>query len=80
VREWKLQFQLEALDRDVKKPHEQPSIGVLLRASKNHEFVVYGVWQRFETKWAIVALKPVNTAYRKSRLLSRRDVPEVIWS
>ena len=26
----KLQFYLEALDRDVKKPHEQPSIGVLL--------------------------------------------------
>jgi hypothetical protein len=28
-----LQFYLEALDRDVKKPHERPSIGVLLCAT-----------------------------------------------
>jgi predicted nuclease of restriction endonuclease-like (RecB) superfamily len=39
----KLQFYLEALDRDVKKPHEQPSIGVLLCASKNHEVVEYAL-------------------------------------
>src|SRR4051794_7345510 len=32
----KLQFYLEALDRDVRKPHEQPSIGVLLCATKNN--------------------------------------------
>lgn len=37
----KLQFYLEALDRDVKKPHEQPTIGVLLCATKNHEVVEY---------------------------------------
>ncbi|MEI8194679.1 MAG: PDDEXK nuclease domain-containing protein [Phycisphaerae bacterium] len=37
----KLQFYLEALDRDVKKPHEQPSIGVLLCATKNHDVVEY---------------------------------------
>ena len=39
----KLQFYLEALDRDVKKPHEQPSIGVLLCATKNHEIVEYAL-------------------------------------
>jgi len=39
----KLQFYLEALDRDVKKPHEQPSIGVLLCATKNHEVVEYAL-------------------------------------
>ena len=39
----KLQFYLEALDRDVKKPHKQPSIGVLLCASKNHEVVEYAL-------------------------------------
>src|SRR5207248_2342518 len=32
-------------------------------------------WQRFETKWAIAALKPVTTAFRESRLRPRRDVP-----
>jgi predicted nuclease of restriction endonuclease-like (RecB) superfamily len=39
----KLEFYLEALDRDVKKPHEQPSIGVLLCATKNHEVVEYAL-------------------------------------
>lgn len=39
----KLQFYLEALDRDVKKPHERPSIGVLLCATKNHEVVEYAL-------------------------------------
>ncbi len=39
----KLQFYLEALDRDVKKPHEQPAIGVLLCATKNSEVVEYAL-------------------------------------
>lgn len=39
----KLQFYLEALDRDVRKPHEQPSIGVLLCATKNNEVVEYAL-------------------------------------
>src|SRR5581483_12111702 len=39
----KLQFYLEALDRDVKKPHEQPSIGVLLCATKSQEVVEYAL-------------------------------------
>ena len=39
----KLAFYLEALDRDVRKAHEQPSIGVLLCASKNDEVVEYAL-------------------------------------
>jgi hypothetical protein len=39
----KLSFYLEALDRDVRKPHEQPSIGVLLCASKEDEVVEYAL-------------------------------------
>jgi predicted nuclease of restriction endonuclease-like (RecB) superfamily len=39
----KLEFYLEALDRDVKKPHERPSIGVLLCASKDNEVVEYAL-------------------------------------
>jgi predicted nuclease of restriction endonuclease-like (RecB) superfamily len=38
-----LNFYLEALDRDVKKPHENPSIGVLLCSSKNDEVVEYAM-------------------------------------
>lgn len=39
----KLNFYLEALDRDVRKPHEQPSIGLLLCASKDDEVVEYAL-------------------------------------
>src|SRR5450759_1836598 len=37
----KLGFYLQALDRDVKKSHEHPTIGVLLCASKDAEVVEY---------------------------------------
>ena len=39
----KLSFYLEALDRDVKKPHERPSIGVLLCATKDAEVVEFAL-------------------------------------
>ena len=39
----KLEFYLEALDRDVRKPHERPSIGILLCASKDNEVVEYAL-------------------------------------
>ena len=39
----KLNFYLEALDRNVRKAHEQPSIGVLLCASKNDEVVEFAL-------------------------------------
>jgi len=39
----KLGFYLEALDRDVKKAHENPAIGVLLCASKDAEVVEYAL-------------------------------------
>jgi len=39
----KLQFYLEALDRDVKKPHERSSIGLLLCATKDDEVVEYAL-------------------------------------
>ena len=39
----KLNFYLEALDRDVRKPHENPAIGVLLCASKDSEVVEYSL-------------------------------------
>jgi len=39
----KLNFYLEALDRDLKKPHENPAIGLLLCASKDAEVVEYAL-------------------------------------
>jgi RecB family endonuclease NucS len=38
-----LNFYLEALDRDHKKPHENPSIGVLLCRDKDDEVVEYAL-------------------------------------
>ena len=37
----KLGFYLEALDRDHRKPHKNPAMGVLLCASKDREVVEY---------------------------------------
>jgi len=37
----KLQFYLEALDNDVRKPHENPSIGLLICKTKDDEVVKY---------------------------------------
>jgi predicted nuclease of restriction endonuclease-like (RecB) superfamily len=39
----KLNFYLEALDRDVRKQHENPAIGLLLCASKDSEVVEYAL-------------------------------------
>lgn len=55
----KLEFYLEALDRDVRKPHEGPPIGVLLCASKNHEVVEYALSR---------AMSPAMVAEYQSRM------------
>lgn len=38
-----LQFYLEALDQDIKKPHENPSIGILICKTKDEEVVKYAM-------------------------------------
>ena len=38
-----LQFYLEALDNDVKKPHENPSIGILICKTKDEDVVKYAM-------------------------------------
>lgn len=39
----KLNFYLEALDRDIKKPHENPSVGIILCKSKDDDVVEYAL-------------------------------------
>ena len=39
----KMDFYLEGLDRQIKKPNENPSVGLLLCASKNNEVVEYAM-------------------------------------
>jgi len=39
----KMEFYLEALDRDVKKPHEKPSVGIILCKYKDSKIVEYAL-------------------------------------
>ena len=39
----KMQFYLEALDRDVKKSHENPSVGIIFCKSKDEDVVEYAL-------------------------------------
>ena len=64
----KLQFYLEALDRDVKKPHERPSIGVLLCATKDNEVVEYSLSRSLSP--ALIA--EYQTALPDRQLLQRK--------
>jgi predicted nuclease of restriction endonuclease-like (RecB) superfamily len=59
----KLEFYLEALDRDLRKPHEGPSIGVLLCASKDSEVVEYALSR---------SLSPALVAQYQTRLPDRK--------
>lgn len=54
-----LNFYLEALDRDVKKSHENPSIGILLCKDKDNEVVEYSLSR---------SLSPTMVAEYKTRL------------
>ncbi len=75
----KLSFYIEALDRDVKKPHERPSIGVLLCATKDDEVVEYALART--TSPTLVAeyqtmLPPKALLRRKLHELYARLVPQ----
>jgi hypothetical protein len=59
----KLNFYLEALDRDVRKPHENPAIGLLLCASKDSEVVEYALSR---------TLSPALVAQYQTQLPDRR--------
>jgi predicted nuclease of restriction endonuclease-like (RecB) superfamily len=59
----KLEFYLEALDRDVRKPHEGPSIGLLLCATKDSEVVEYALSR---------SISPTLVAEYRARLPEKR--------
>ncbi|MCR5862553.1 PDDEXK nuclease domain-containing protein [Flavobacterium sp. J372] len=58
-----LNFYLEALDRDVKKAHENPSIGILLCKDKDNEVVEYSLSR---------SLSPTMVAEYRTRLPDKR--------
>jgi predicted nuclease of restriction endonuclease-like (RecB) superfamily len=64
----KLEFYLEAVDRNVKKPHENPAIGLLLCATKDHEVVEYAL----SRSAVLVAAMP--------RYVTVRSAPAIVFS
>ena len=69
----KLAFYLEALDRDRKRPHENPSIGVLLCRSKNDEVVEYALSRH---------LSPALVAQYQTKMISKSVLRQKLheWS
>lgn len=63
----KLNFYLEALDRDVKRPHENPSIGVLLCKGKDVEVVEYALARN---------LSPALIADYETKLIDKKILAE----
>ena len=83
----KLEFCLEVLDRDVRKPHEGPSIGVLLCATKNSEVVEYALsrsmspalvaeYQTVMPDKAVLAAK-LHEFYELARELAELPAPKI---
>lgn len=62
-----LSFYLEALDRDRKRPHENPSIGVLLCRRKDDEVVEYALSRH---------LSPALVAEYETKMISRQILRE----
>lgn len=62
-----LNFYLEALDRDVKKPHENPSIGILLCKDKDNEVVEYSLSR---------SLSPTMVAQYRTQLPDKKLLQE----
>jgi predicted nuclease of restriction endonuclease-like (RecB) superfamily len=59
----KLNFYLEALDRDVRKPYENPSVGIILCKSKDDEVVEYALSRN---------LSPALVAEYKTKLIPKK--------
>jgi hypothetical protein len=76
----KLNFYLETLDRDVKRPHENPSIGVLLCKGKDTEVVEYAMARNispaiiadYETKLIDKKIL-VNKLHQLAEVLDKRN-------
>lgn len=58
-----INFYLEALDRDVKKPHENPSVGIILCKSKDNEVVEYALNR---------SLSPTLVAEYETKLIDKK--------
>jgi len=70
-----LDFYLEALDRDVRKPHENPSIGLLLCTGKDDQVVEYALSRSLSP--AMVAQYELHLPDKKMLEAKLRELSEV---
>ena len=61
----KMQFYLEALDQGMKKPHENPSIGILICKTRDEEVVKYSLARN---------VSPTIIAEYETKLLNKNDL------
>jgi hypothetical protein len=75
----KMNFYLEALDREHKKPNENPSIGVILCASKEDEVVEFAMSRSLSpTMIAEYSLKLIDKKLLEQKLREYKDLlPEI---
>jgi predicted nuclease of restriction endonuclease-like (RecB) superfamily len=74
----KMNFYLEALDRDVKKPNENPSVGVILCATKDDEVVEYAMSRNLSpTMVAEYTLKLIDKKLLQAKLHEFHEIAEV---
>lgn len=70
-----LQFYLEVIDQDIKKPHENPSIGILICKSKDEKVVKYAMNRNLSpTMIAEYETKLLNKALLQKKLSEFCDI------
>jgi len=74
----KMNFYLEALDRDVKKPNENPSVGVILCTNKEDEVVEYAMSRNLSpTMVAEYTLKLIDKKLLKDKLHEFHEIADM---
>lgn len=74
----KMDFYLEGLDRQVRKPDENPSVGMLLCASKNDEVVEYAMSRKLSPMMvAQYQLQLPNKDILRKKLQELSSLPEI---
>jgi predicted nuclease of restriction endonuclease-like (RecB) superfamily len=74
----KMNFYLEALDREMKKPNENPSVGVILCTTKDDEVVEYAMSRNLSpTMVAEYTLKLIDKKLLQAKLHEFHEIAEV---
>lgn len=73
----KMDFYLEALDRDIKKPHENPSVGMILCKNADTDVVEYSLSRSLsQTMIAEYKTKLIDKSILQRKLAELYDIAE----